>query len=172
MGDHATESQLAQGLKGQPRGIELLRVEARAGALMDPSALGWAGTMSSLPWVEKIRNREIESDEQIVPLLRQMHLLGLRTGLTVPMSPDQLRKNRDAASDELNVAAREQMHQLLRTGTLEATDAERRASADGVAELVDFFLVAPQEPAEWLGYAWANGIFLAMRARGAGGAAN
>lgn len=164
---HLSEKAFAEALATQPKGLDLFKVVERGEALMDFSTLGWTGKVSAMPWAWKIVDREIDSDDVIAALLRQMHLLGLRTGLTVPMSPDQLRADREKAAELLNLSAREIVLELRRTGTLEATELERRASADGVAELIDFFLVAPPHRADWLGYGWLNGFLLAMRARGA-----
>jgi hypothetical protein len=166
MRGHATESQLAQGMKGQPRGVELLRVEARAGALMGLRSL--RGATKKASWATNID--EI-GGEDAVYLLEQMHLLGLRTGLTVPMSPDQLRADPLIARTELLNRFSELTDEVNSIGEVKSTEAERLASASGVSELIDFFSLAPRDPSDWSRHAWANGVFLALRSRASDGVA-
>lgn len=162
---HATESQLARGLKGQPRGVDLLRVEARASALMGLRSLRGATTNAS----QASKIDEV-SDAKAIFLLEQMHLLGLRTGLTVPMSLDQFRSDPLIARTELLNRCSELTEELRVSGEIDSAEAERLASASGVSELIDLFSLAPRVPSDWTRHAWANGVFLALRSRAAEGA--
>jgi hypothetical protein len=129
---------------------------------------GLRGATAKPSWGSRID--EISAEDAVF-LLEQMHLLGLRTGLTVPMSPDQLRADPLIARTELLNRFSELSDEIGSTGELKSTEAERLASASGVSELIDFFSLAPRDPSDWSRHAWANGVFLALRSRAADGVA-
>jgi hypothetical protein len=133
--------------------------------------MGLRGLRGATKKTSRASNIDEVTDEEAVYLLEQMHLLGLRTGLTVPMSPDQLRADPLIARTELLTRFTELTDEMGSIGKVKSTEAERLASASGVSELIDLFSLAPRDPSDWPRHAWANGVFLALRARAADGVA-